>query len=102
MKDKFDINASKNTLEDNRFKTIHEFKFCMECGSEVEIAWNGIHYGIVPYSVDKGTRKYSIYVWNEPDTERIFDTTDDLLEYTLGEDRLRNIITKVTVVDRTS
>ena len=31
------ILKSKNSLEDNRFKSISDFKWCMKCGGEVEI-----------------------------------------------------------------
>ena len=89
---------SHNSLEDNRFKTISDFKWCMRCGGEVELEWNGIHFGIVPYGKDK---KISIYLWNRPETEQIFNTADDALEYMVGSNRLRDVITQVTVLDRT-
>lgn len=89
---------SHNSLEDNRFKTIRDFKWCMRCGGEVELEWNGFHLGIVPYG-EGG--KISIYLWNQPQTERVFNNADDALEYMVGEDRLRDVITKVTVMDRT-
>lgn len=89
---------SHNSLDDNRFKTISDFKWCMRCGGEVELEWNGIHFGIVTYGKDK---KISIYLWNQPETEQIFNTADDALEYMVGSNRLRDIITQVTVLDRT-
>ena len=89
---------AQNSLEDNRFKTISEFKMCMQWGGEVEIEWKGTHYGIVPYGRDK---KISIYLWNRPETEQVFDTADDALEYMVGSDRLRDVITQVNVIDRT-
>lgn len=77
---------------------IPDFKWCMKCGGEVEIEWNGIHYGIIRYGTDD---KITIYVWNRPETECCFDTADDALEYMVGSDRLRDVITRVTVLDRT-
>ena len=44
--------SSHNSWEDNRFKTISDFKWCMKCGGEVEIEWKGIHYGIIRYGTD--------------------------------------------------
>ena len=35
------------------------------------------------------------------DTEKWCDTADEMLEYMVGEDRLRDVITQVTVLDRT-
>ncbi len=94
----YHILKSQNSLEDNRFKSISDFKWCMKCGGEVEIEWNGIHYGIIRYGTDD---KITIYVWNRPETECCFDTADDALEYMVGSDRLRDVITHVTVLDRT-
>lgn len=91
----YDYHSSPEEL---RFKTISEFKFCMDCGAELDFMWKEIHVGIVPYGRDK---KISIYLWNQPETEQVFDTADDALEYMVGSDRLRDIITQVTVLDRT-
>lgn len=87
----------QNSLEDNRFKTISDFKWCMRCGGEVELQWNGIHFGIVRYGIHD---KITIYLWNQPGTEQVYDTVDDALEYMVGSDRLRDVITRVNVLDR--
>lgn len=94
----YNVLTSHNSLEDNRFKTISDFKSCINRGGEVEIEWSGIHLGIIRYGKDN---KITIYHWNQPDTERCFDTADDALEYMIGSDRLRDVITQVMVVDRT-
>ena len=85
-----------STPEENRFKTISEFKWCMNSGGEIDFIWNGQEYGI---SHSKG--KIISYLWNQPNTTQFFDTTDDVLEYMVGSDRLRDVITQVTVLDRT-
>ena len=94
----YNILTSKNSLEDNRFKSISDFKWCMYCGGEVELVWQDIHFGIVATNAD---RSISIYLWNQPETEQIFRTADEALNYMVGPDRLRDVITKVTVLDRT-
>ncbi|MGW8115304.1 hypothetical protein ACVS9P_09125 [Caproicibacterium sp. NSD3] len=38
---------------------------------------------------------------NNEETEKAYHTIDELLEYKVDGDRLCNIITKVTVIDRT-
>ena len=88
----------QNSLEDNRFKTIDDFKWCIHRGGEVELMWKGIHFGIIRYGIDN---KITIYLWDQPGTEQVFDSTDDALEYRVGGDRLRDVITQVTVIDRT-
>ena len=85
-----------NTTEQNRFVSISDFKWCMCCGGEVEFVWAGQKYGIA-----HAKEKIIIYLWNQPNTTRYFDTADDVLEYMVGKDRLRDVITKVTVTDRT-
>ncbi|MEA4996308.1 MAG: DUF4417 domain-containing protein [Petrimonas sp.] len=85
-----------STPEYNRFKTISDFKWSMKHGAEIEFNWDGVKYGI-----SHATGKITIYRWNQPDTTRQFDTPDDALEYMVGSDRLRDVITQVTVIDRT-
>ena len=87
-----------NTPEQNRFTSIGDFKTCMRYGGEVELEWKGIHFGIVPTEDRKGI---SIYHWYQEETEQIFPTADAALEYRVGPDRLRDVITQVTVLDRT-
>ena len=87
-----------NSLEENRFKTISEFRWCMDCGAEIELEWKGVHFGIVRYGIDD---KITAYLWNRDDTAQAFDSADDALEYIVAGDRLRDVITQVTVLDRT-
>ena len=96
-----------NTFEDDRFKTISDFKWCMKRGGEVQFEWNGVMYccfgcvspvaGAAPKmvicqagSVEVNTR-----------TEKWCDTADEILEYMVGDDRLRDVITQVKVWERT-
>ena len=66
----------------------------MHWGGEVEFIWKGTRYGAVRYG--QGNR-ISVYVANRQETERFYDTADEALEYMVGEDRLRDVITKVEV-----
>ena len=87
-----------NTPEQNRFVSISDFKWCMKHGGEVEFVWNGVHYGVVRYGLNG---KITLYVCDRPDTSVAFETADDALEYMVGSDRLRDVITQVTVLERT-
>ena len=77
-----------------RFKTISDFKWSMHCGAEVEIEWKGKEFGIWS---DRNT----IRITSIGSAERKFNSTDDALEYIVCGDRLRDVITQVTVIDRT-
>ena len=83
-----------NSEEDNRFKTISEFKECVIRGGEPVFLWNGDVYGVC--FVDSG---YCI-ARSDGTHERICSSPDAVLEYTIYGDRLRDIITRVTVISR--
>jgi type II secretory pathway pseudopilin PulG len=80
------------------FETISEFKRSLRWGAEIEFVWNNITYGVVRYGTNN---KITIYQANRPETEKVCDTADDALEYMLGNDRLRDVVTQVKVVSRT-
>ena len=87
-----------NTPEQNRFVSIADFVDCVSRGGEIDLIWNGTEYGI-SYARSRG--QIAAYVWNRPETTQFFRTAADVLEYRLGADRLRDVITQVTVLDRT-
>lgn len=91
----------KNTVilpgntEEDRFQTISEFKECMHYHGEVEFEWNGKTYDIV-HDPD------AIVIYEaHSETECYYKTADALLEYTIDDVRLRDIITSVQVHYRT-
>lgn len=107
------INYIPYDPERNRFKTISEFKFCMECGGEVEIIWKGKSYSITHpdgvinigegYYTDENGVARNVES-NEPCNyaDRLSaETPDGILEYVIDGDKLRDIITKVEVSSRT-
>ena len=83
-----------NTEEDNRFKTISEFKECIIRGGEPVFTWRGITYGVcfsdIGYCIARADGSY----------EKLCTTPDSVLEYTVSGDRLRDVITQVTVISR--
>jgi len=79
-----------------KFSTISEFKTCMRYGGEVVIEWQGEEYGI--WSEDGIIRITSS---TAKIGERVYNNADDALEYMVGENRLRDVITQVMVIERT-
>lgn len=79
--------------EELRFKTISEFKRSIHDGGEIVIEWNGHSYGIF----FNGTQ---FYMTSQEGSTDYFQTADELLERHISADRLRDIITQVTVLDR--
>ncbi len=94
MKATFDLS---NTPEQDHFVSISDFKDCMRWHGEVEFTWKGIDYSVTP-TIDG---KISISHSRLQETERICNTADEVLDYMVGEDRLRDVITQVTVWART-
>lgn len=86
-----------NNLDENKFKTISEFKWCINDGGEVTFLWEGKEYGVFKHN----NKKFIISEMNNDSSEKAYNTADEVLEYMVGKDRLRDVITKVTVTDRT-
>lgn len=92
-----------NSFDEDRFTSISDFEDCMNRGGEVEFEWKGINYccfGCIPPSPGEKPRMVisqagSVEVNTR--TEMWGDTADDILEYMIGEDRLRDVITQVKV-----
>ena len=94
------------SIELNRFKTISDFKWCVNCGGEIEFEWKGKVFGVFPKlrkTPDAPIQMLitQIYADDMEQTEKWCDDADEVLEYIIDGDRLRDIITKVDVTSRT-
>ena len=77
-----------------KFDSISEFKERINHGFEVEFEWKGLTYNITHF---KG--KILISHSGLEETAMYRDTPDEILnEYSVGGDRLRDVITQVEVV----
>ncbi len=92
--------VKSNTPENYRFKTISDFKWCIERGGEVEFIWNNIVYGIFP-KLKRDNNSYQQILITQTYTEKWCDTADEVLEYIIDGVSLRSIITHTEVTDRT-
>ena len=95
-----------NSAEDNRFKSISDFKDCVNRGGEVEFDWGDKTFGIFPKlkkTPDSPLQMLitQVCVENMRSTEKWCDTAEEVLEYMIDGVRLYDIITKVYVWDRT-
>lgn len=61
----------------------------------MQFLYNAKTYGIIHHN-----GKIIISEIYKEETEKAYNTADEVLEYMVGEDRLRDVITKVTVTDR--
>lgn len=102
--------------EEFNFKTIDEFKDHMNRGDEIEFEWKGKLYCcfgrvqknetapvqmlISEACYEKNEKEYNALSNEEVDREKTnlwCDTADEILEYIVSGDRLRDVITQVTV-----
>ena len=101
------------------FESISDFKDCMIRGGEVQFIWRGKAYGVfggvqkttnAPIQMyvgegyyQKDGKYYNALSHEEYDfsDELWADTADEILEYRVGGDRLRDVITQVKVIVRT-
>lgn len=104
--------VKRNSLEENRFKTISDFKWCMKFHGEVEFEWKGNLYTIVHVDnktiisvgcYEKDGKYYNVNTDKEHTSsdELWGDTAEEILEYNVGGDKLRDVITQVKVWART-
>lgn len=92
-------------VEQNRFTSISDFKESMIYGGEVEFYWKGKYYGIYPHlqqTPDSPVQMMicQLRIENCQETDKWCDTADEVLDYMVGEDRLRDVVTQVTVLAR--
>ena len=89
------MNPSVQSPEPDSFRTISEFRECIIRGGEPVFSWHGVCYGVCFHE--------SGYCVARADgsKEKICATPDEVLEYMVGADRLRDVITKVQVLSRT-
>ena len=87
---------TQEEIEQNRFQTISDFKWCMKQGGEVGFSYNCNLYGVSHYKT-----QIIVYKADDVDSTVYYDTADEALEYIIDGVRLRDIITKTEVFDRT-
>ncbi|MGN1249810.1 MAG: hypothetical protein ACI4XW_06985 [Candidatus Spyradocola sp.] len=83
-----------NTEEENRFKTIAEFTECILRGGEPVFEWHGITYGVC------FTEEGYCIARSDGSGEKLCSVPEDVLAYMLGDDCLRDVVTKVSVISR--
>ncbi|MEZ3420503.1 MAG: hypothetical protein K1V95_00975, partial [Eubacterium sp.] len=80
------------------YNDIDDFKESLIYGREIEIRWKDTDFTI-EYEGDS-LNKFSICEAYKPETENTFKTVDELLDFKIFNESLRNIITKVEIMWR--
>ena len=87
---------NEHILEYPNYNGIDDFKESLIYGKEIEFRWNGVDF-TVEYENNK---TFSICEAYKPETEKVFKTVDELLNFKIFDDCLRDIITKVEIMWR--
>ena len=84
-----------NYIKFSRFEDLDDFRDSLLRGREIVFEYNGKEYGI--FLFDDG-----IYVARSEhyETEKVYQTPDEALEYTIDGVKIKDIITTVEIVHR--
>lgn len=92
------MNIIEVTIDGNRdFKTKYEFKDTISRGCDLGFEWQGIEYGIFPAE----NNQWLVCLLGDDDSKDIYyNHVDDVMNHKIGDDRLIDICTKFTVIER--
>ncbi len=80
------------------YKTKYEFKDSVLRHAEIVFEWQGVEYGIFWIEGNK----WVICLSGSDNSKDVFyDNIDDVMNHKIGDDKLIDICTKLTVIERT-
>ncbi len=109
-KEKKHMSTLSITPDDMRFESIADFKWSLECGGEIVFEWNDNSFGAFKYMRKTPDSPEQFLIGPSDSTSKQYpekyedyyaDTVDEILEYEIDGDKLRDIVTKITVTWRT-
>lgn len=92
------MNIIEVTIDGNRdFKTKYEFKDAISRGCDLGFEWQGIEYGIFPA---ENNQWLVCLLGNDDSRDIYYDNIDAVMNHKIGDDKLIDICTKFTVIER--
>ena len=97
------------TPENMRFESTSDFKICLERGGEIEFEWNGNTFGAFKYMKETPDSPEQFLIGPSDLTKKQYpgkytdyyaDTIDEILDYVIDGERLRDIVTSLYVIWR--
>ena len=94
------------TSDDMRFESLSDFKWSLEYGGEIVFEWNGNSFGAFKYMKKTPDSPEQFCIGPSDSTQKVHpgkyehyyvDTVDELLDYEIDGDKLRDIVTKISV-----
>lgn len=89
---------NENIIDFSPFESIDDFKFSLTYGREIEFNWNGTDYSV--FHEGEGRESFFICEAYKDEQGKHFETIDELLDYTIQGQPLRDFITQVVVWHR--
>lgn len=82
--------------KNRNFKTKYEFKDAKSRDCDLCFEWKGIEYGIFPAE----NRQWLVCVLGTNSQDVYYTHIDDVMNHKIGEDKLIDICSKITVIER--
>ena len=105
------MNQKIETFDELKFESLGDLKWHIGRGCEIEFIWDNKYYSITHpdgkicigegYYFKNG-KAYNLLSHSEYDTEKSLtsNTVDDIIDFSLGENKLREVATKIGIVYR--
>lgn len=80
--------------DDDKFESVEEFRFVLDCGANVGFEYNGVEYGIEGHN-----DSFDIWIYNKGDIANGL-TLEEALDYELDGKKIKDIILDATIIER--
>lgn len=87
---------NSNYIGTTPFEDIDDFKISLLRGREIQFIWNDIEYGVF-HDYDSGEKAFFICEAHKDDVGTYLSTLDEVLNFKIQNQPLKDIITKVDV-----
>ena len=90
---------NNNYVSEYSFEDIDDFIFSLLHGRDIQFIWNDIEYGVF-HDYDSGEKAFFICEAHKDDVGTYLSTLDEVLNFKIQNQPLKDIITKVDVCNR--
>ncbi len=97
---------NRDKCRELQFTSLSEFKWCLECGGEIEFVWKNKTYGVFPQlrkDANSPLQKVITQIYDDhtKENESWCDTAEEILDYDMDGQRLRDVFDEILVTSRT-
>ena len=97
---------NRDKFRELQFTSLSEFKWCLECGGEIEFVWKNKTYGVFPQlrkDANSPLQKVITQIYDDhtKENESWCDTAEEIFDYNMDGQRLRDVFDEILVTSRT-